>query len=165
MSKTNWLCLQSQTGKENEVAKALSSFGISSYAPSYRRRIVEDHRAYGRTQPLFPSYLFASKDYLDALADVRRLPLRLRSYVVGEIDCSVIEEIKEREEQGLVKLTERSCPYEKGDAVRINIGTMTGITAIFDSTLSGNERCIILVRMFDRDVAAPVLLSSISYAA
>lgn len=160
---SNWLCLQVQTKRETQVAESLSSLGVSSYAPERVVIIREARRQpYPRRQPLFPSYLFASMDYFDNLAGIRRLPIKLRSYVIGEIDYSFIEEMREREQQGLIHLSQQSCPFVPGDLVEINTGSLLGTRGIFDAQLSDRERCVILITLFNQPIRVKQAIADLS---
>lgn len=161
----DWLCLQTSPKREYKLADLLAGVGVAAYAPRYRKRVPTSQFSRQDPQPLFPSYLFAEASYLDAKILIQRFPLKFKSRVVGEIDYELIEEIQSRQVGEFVVMDEEpkvpNCRFLKGDAVRTVGGAISGI---FDSTISGGERAIILTGFFNQRKSVEVKVCNLEFA-
>ena len=97
--------------------------------------------------PLFPGYIFARFDLRTHYYDVK-----YRAGVQGLVSAGndplmvpaeVVEEIKARGVEGVVKITEK--PLDSGDHVKVVEGPFQGFEAIFERYLSSAERVAILL--------------------
>jgi transcription antitermination factor NusG len=167
----NWLCLQTYSGREYELATQLNKLNIESYAPRYQKVITT---SFGITipykMPLFRTYLFTTQSYNEKKAAVQQLPCALRSRVVGEVESDLIDELLAREVDGFIQRTAAekkatsSKPFAQGDVVLIRSGVGFGYEAIFDSYTNDDERVIILANLFNRQVRVPKLLTELALA-
>lgn len=144
-----WLCLRTTTGKEYALAQALNSFGATSYAP----RWLQSKRVFSRKtftpRPFFPSYLFtAAEGYDAAQARIKQLPVSLRSYRVGNVDCEFVDQLQAREdESGYIVTVKEAMPYKSGENVIITSDMFNAIEAIFLSHTPERDRIRLLMTM------------------
>jgi len=138
----NWFVLQTKPLKEGIVEVLLREAGLRVYYP----RVKEED---GRIHSLFPCYEFVYFDFPSQYRLVRYT--RGVRRVVGNdrgpipIEAALIQEIKAREVDGFIILEDDLGPPEPGDLIEVVKGPWRGIKGIFQRTLSGEQRVMILL--------------------
>lgn len=145
----NWLCLRTTTGKEYALAETLTAIGAESYAP----RIQVEHRIFCHksviSKPFFPSYLFTNLiAYNELQAQIKQLPVRLKSYRVGVVDDYLIESLREREQKGFIITHKKSLEFGVGECVIVNSDSFRDIEAIFLEHCADRDRIKVLMSFF-----------------
>jgi transcription antitermination factor NusG len=151
------LCLQTKSGGEYKLAEMLNRLEIEAYAPRYKKTVVSTYDVVTTYElPFFRTYLFASLEYHARKSAVNLLPVSLRSWVVGELDYSHIEEIKAHEENGFViMVTEKARRFGEltdGELVKVTDGRSSfyGLQGVFDASRSDDERTTIFLTLFNQ---------------
>jgi transcriptional antiterminator RfaH len=153
-----WLCVQTETRRENLASHHLMANGFSVYLP--KLKFKQDGKL--RIVPLFPSYLF-----------VRPEPFRWMTvrWTIGcirvlmsapdqpaQVSEKILNEIRARENGGFVVLPSPQR-FRNGDRVRIVRGSFSGCNAIFQAE-TGRERVLILLDLLGR--AVPIELPTVN---
>jgi transcriptional antiterminator RfaH len=161
-----WYAVQTRPKQEERAVLNLLSLGAEAFLPRTRRRHRRQTAPSGDIEPLFPRYLFVRCD-MEMLAHVRytRGVTRILGTSDGpaSIDDAVIDAIRQRVgHDGLVRLTPS---WRRGDRVRIAAGPLKGLVGLFESSLSGSERVLLLLTAINnpfRVIASPLDLEALS---
>jgi transcriptional antiterminator RfaH len=138
---------QTETLRERTAQRFLSQADFETYLPMIGGK--------NRAVPLFPAYLFVRLgdtgwSRIDNTIGVLQL---LRSGdKPAKVPDHIINEIRGREHNGVVRLPERPC-WQPGERVRIDKGTFLGQTGLFDG-MSARERVFVLLNLFGRQTRA-----------
>lgn len=157
-----WYLVRTKTGKERWVRDQLTAQLPEVFLPLLEARIPRWGKLAWSIMPLFPGYLFARLDPQKHYFDVRYLP-GVQGLVSAGTDpiavpSAVIEEIRRRGVNGVVKIEEKD--FDSGERVRIVQGPFNGFEAIFERYLSGAERIAILLNAIDAQGLRVVLPAS-----
>lgn len=161
MNSKTWLCLQTTTGREFKLSEHLQRFGVDAYAPrqykTYSRPKLTYNplkRDYDRVYhnctsifPFFPAYLFASPDYYERRLNIKLLPTSLKSRVIGTVDDSFIEELRDRELNGIIVTAKTSLEFGVGESVVVNSDSFKDVDAIFLEHCPVQDRIKLLMTM------------------
>ena len=157
-----WYVVRTRQFKERVVAQAASSFVDEIYVPFCRARRRSWGKVLERTEPLFPCYVFA---YFSMDSVYHRL---MRSVGVVGVVCagsepcpvhpSIIEEIRDREEDGLIVLNPPRLAFHQ--PVTITTGYLRGFDAVFEDYRSGEERVAVLLHALGRPNVRTILNTS-----
>lgn len=151
-----WYALYTKPNREHQVNALLQGQGIETYLPTVqckaRRRDRPDRVVF------FPCYLFARVDFevtprsaIDWMPGVQRI---VRS---GDRPTVVADEIVESIRLRLMGIKEvHHQLFKQGDRVRITSGPLRDLEAIFDQSLSGNDRVRVLLDMLGRGTAVEI---------
>jgi transcriptional antiterminator RfaH len=138
----SWYAIRTKPRQEERAADNLASWGIATLTPR-----LEGSKG-GRTQHLFPGYIFARFDRLNMLHSVHFG--RGVAYVVSfggapaPISDEVIGEIYSRMDgNGVIRITPALKP---GDEVVIRSGSLRNFVGVFERELKGTERVQIFLR-------------------
>ena len=166
---TQWFCCRVYQGKDRFSAMLLETKGFEVYMPVY---LAEIKGKEGRVKLFLPGYLFIR---IDQGEDSNELKRRLRECVGRRQNATwraalsthgiksvllssgkdkpqvvhdwIIEEIKEREVDGVIRLPPReTCKFEPGQIVKVK---GSPLDVVFEE-VDDDNRAIILVKMFDR---------------
>jgi transcriptional antiterminator RfaH len=155
-----WLCVQTETRRENIANHYLEASGFSVYLPKLKSK----HDGKLRIVPLFPSYLF-----------VRAEPFRWVSirWTIGcirvlmsaqdqpaQVSEKILNEIRAREKGGFVVLPSPQR-FRQGDRIKIVRGSFTGCQAIFHAANS-RERVSILLDLLGRAVPIELPMADVA---
>lgn len=171
MIKSNdWLCLRTSAGQEQRLVTALNQLQIPAYTPRFQRKVTRFFHQVTTDFALFKTYLFASPEqYHERKAAIQLLPVRMRSYVIGELPATYLDEMREREDRdGYIVLSKQESKaakqgkFQAGD--RLVYSGLSDFEAVFDSYTSDDQRVIILATMFNQQQRIPVDLSNIAFA-
>ncbi len=154
-----WCALYTKPRMERRVSEVLTGQGVETYLPLISK--YNKHRRRREPSPFFPCYLFARVD--PTSADFLALPWTpgLRHIVrfggkVAWVPDEVIARIKER----LAQLEQTGYfeggRFKRGERVRIGVGPLEGLEAIFDRTVSATGRVRILLDILGRLTACEV---------
>jgi transcription antitermination factor NusG len=137
----NWFVLNTKPKKEFHVEKIFTEAGFEIYNPKYRQ---DD-----RVKPFFSGYEFIQFEYPSDYRLVRYT--RGVKKVVGNRDGpipipeGVIDQIKGREENGLIELLKYGEEPAVGDEIEVVEGPLKGLRGVFKRELTERERVLILL--------------------
>jgi transcriptional antiterminator RfaH len=158
----DWYLVRTKTGKERWVRDQLIAQLPEVFLPLLEARVSRWGKLAWSIAPLFPGYLFARLDPQNDYFGVRYLP-GVQSLVSAGNDpiavpSGVIEEIRRRATNGVVKIKEKV--FDSGDLLLVAQGPFRGFEAIFERYLSGAERIAILLSAIDAQGLRVVLPAS-----
>jgi transcription antitermination factor NusG len=144
-----WAVVQTEAQREHAVRLLLMRRQYETYFPriKVRQRIV----------PLFPSYLFVrliSRQWYGVMWTPHVIRLLMAGDRPAQLSEDVVNEIRKREHNGLVKLPSRQ--FRKGQNVQITRGSFKGYIGLYEG-ISGKDRQRILLELLGQTV--PVELS------
>lgn len=137
----NWYVINTRPKKEFQVERLFTEGGFTYYNPVYR---IES-----RVQPFFPGYGFIIFDFPSQYQMVKYT--RGVKRVVGNregpipIPEEVIQELRFREEGGLIELQKHGLEPQVGDEIEVAEGALKGLRGVFQKELGDKERVLILL--------------------
>ena len=163
-----WFAAHTQTKSEEKAAQHLIRQGFGVYLPRYMKRRNHARKIDYIAAPLFPRYIFVAMD-------IAKAQWRAISSTVGishlicngnkpiAIPESIINSIREKEnESGYIRVAENGS-FHEGQAVDIVSGPFQDLTGIFQ-TMSDSERVMVLLEVLGRHVRARIPLSALRTA-
>lgn len=144
----NWYAIRTKPHQERHVELQLRRCGVETFLPCHEesrmirrcRRIV--------ASPLFPGYLFGRLDLKKHYRTVNytRGGLGVVSFgsIPAKMDEEMIDLIRVRLRNGIFK-PQGHCLIP-GQTVRIRSGPMSGLEAVFQYQLTGQQRALLLLR-------------------
>ena len=146
---SEWCIIHSKPKQEFSAEKNLKLLDINVYLPVYMKKIKKNKIKIDRISPLFDGYLFAQFDIHDFYQKVKyskgvKNILGYNEYLWTIAD-EKIQDIKSRENNGIVLLHKREDLFHKGDRILVDEGDFEGWTGIFQEELPDRERAIILL--------------------
>ncbi|MDN6856563.1 transcription/translation regulatory transformer protein RfaH [Pseudomonas sp. CAN2814] len=150
-----WYLIQTKPHQEPRAEENLVRQGFTCYRPSLGLA--------GRTQPLFPGYLFIRLDQQhDNWFPIRSTRGVARLVSFGAQPLAVADELVEDIRQRLAAMPERPASrFQQGQAVRVKCAGDCEVEAIFLSD-DGTERGLILLNLLQREQRIRVPLSQLS---
>ena len=170
MSSTapHWCVVQTHSHAEAKAACHLGRQGFATYLPRYLKRRRHARRIETVPAPLFPRYLFV-------LIDLATQPWRSVQSTIGvshlvingdrpaTLPESVLNELKQREdERGFIKLV-NPVRFSRGDAIRVVDGVFSACVGLFDGK-TDKERVTILLDLLGRKVRVVMDMESVAAA-
>ena len=161
MSSVEWYVLHSQPRREMLLSELVCNHGIQSFCPTIKVH-PKNPRA-RKIVPYFPGYLFV---YID-LDEVGISTLKWMPYGTGLVSFdgipasvpeALIHEIIHRVDEINSCCEKPLLGIKHGDRVLIDSGMFEGYEAIFDTSLSGNERVRVLLQLMGQNRSMPVIL-------
>ena len=157
-----WYAIMAKPRQECTSISALEHAGIPTYFPMVKESYFARGRRQFRLAGLFPGYFFASFEYGREyrLVAYCRGVKKIVTFgnVPAEVEPHFLDEIK----AGLELKEINHVPgFKPGDAVQIRNGPLAGVRAVFESSLSGKDRIVILLRELSFQTRAAVRLSDI----
>ena len=149
MELKDWFIINTKPRQE-EIAKSnLESQGVEVYLPMYIRKVKKKKVKIENIIPLFPGYIFARFD-VDKLFHKVKYTRGVKKILCNKnsiftISDEVINQIKQREENGVVKLIPKDYKFKKGDKVLIDEGVFDGWEGIFYKETEDAQRAVILL--------------------
>jgi transcriptional antiterminator RfaH len=156
VTQSCWHVVQSHFHSEAKAQIHLARQGFETYLPRYLKRRRHARRVDVVGAPLYPGYLFVAFD--PAVAQWRSIRSTVgvtRLLCNGElprtIDGSIIDGLRNREdEQGFIQLAQRSR-FAGGDKVRVRDGIFSDCLGLFEN-MTDRERVVILLDLLGRKV-------------
>ena len=147
-----WYAMQTKANKEKEVEKRLSGLRIEVFLPWIRTRRRIGSRFHWVLVPLFPGYLFCRLDLLESGKAARYAPgvkdfLKFGNHI-AEVGSEIVTGLRERCPEGIAQIELMSA--KPGDLVKISEGPFSGLEAIFEKKMKGNERVAVLLDILGR---------------
>jgi transcriptional antiterminator RfaH len=148
-SSSDWFIICSKPKQEFDAEKNLRTLDINVYLPVYKKKIKKNKIKIERVTPLFSGYLFAQfeiQEFYQKVKYTRGVKTILGySESLWTISDDKIQDIKSRENNGLVVLRRKESLLSKGDRILIDEGDFEGWEGIFQEELPDQERAIILL--------------------
>lgn len=149
METDSWFIICTKPKKEFISEKNLKSLGAIVYLPLYYNRKKKDKKKVEVLAPLFSGYLFAQFSIKDLYHKVRYTrgvkSILGNNQYLWTLDSDKIEDIKSRENNGIVVLKKREDNFKNGDRILIDEGDFDGWEGIFYEELPDKERAIIML--------------------
>jgi len=144
-----WYVIYTKPKEEDRVHMNLTAWGVETFSPKIKKKRVNQFtgKPVYLSQPLFPRYIFARFDAdkllhkifytrgVQSVVSCNQIPLAVEDDIIALIQSQVGAD-------GFVRLDDE---LKRGDAVRINDGSMQGISGIFHRTMKDNSRVMILL--------------------
>ncbi|MBT7075133.1 MAG: hypothetical protein HN922_09530 [Anaerolineae bacterium] len=148
----NWYVLRSKPRKEDFLYGQLKARKIEAYYPKVRVQPVNPRAR--KSKPYFPGYLFVHID----LEQVNISTLQWMPGAMGLVSFekeptwvpdALINTIRKQVTNTNAAGGENLAELASGDEVIIQDGPFTGYKAIFDTSLPGNERVRVLLKLLE----------------
>ncbi len=152
MMSTAWYALRSKPHKETMLFGQLKAYGVETYFPVLRVKPVNPRSR--KKRPYFPGYLFVHVDLAEqGFSSLNWLPgasgLVAFDGEPGMIPDQLMDAIQKQVEKINLAGGEQLVGLTAGDPVKIESGPLAGFEAIFDSSLAGNERVRVLLKLME----------------
>lgn len=144
-----WFIISTKPKQEFVAERSLKTLGATVYLPLYNKKVKKNKERLEIIAPLFSGYLFAQFSVIDLYHKVRYT--RGVKAVLGNNEClwtitdKKIDDIKRREDNGIVTLIRRDDKFKSGDKIFIDEGDFDGWEGVFFEELPDNERAIIML--------------------
>jgi transcription antitermination factor NusG len=144
-----WFIISTKPKQEFIAKQSLKSLGANVYLSLYFKKVKKNKEKVEVLSPLFSGYLFAQFSVMELYHKVRYT--RGVKCVLGNneglwtINGQKIEDIKERETNGIVRLKRREDKFKCGDRILIDEGDFDGWEGVFYEELPDHERAIIML--------------------
>lgn len=144
-----WYTLYTKPNAEYQVATNLKQRDIQTFLPEIKAPKSRKER---KKKPFFPCYLFTKIDLEEeGLSAVRWTPGLRRIVTFGERPVPLPDEIIDliRYKLGEIEAGGEPAthPFKPGDTVRITEGPFKDMLAIFDKSLTANQRVQVLLNI------------------
>ena len=157
-----WYAVMAKPRQEQSSTSLLEQTGIETYYPEVNECFAVKGRRCVRRSGLFPGYFFARFDYgkqyrtVSYCRGVRKIVTF--GQVPAEVESCLLDDIR----RGLSQQDLISLPrFTHGEVVRISYGPLAGVEGVFDSSLSGEERVVVLLRALSYQSRAVLKVSDI----
>ncbi len=144
-----WYVLNVKPKQESVAEKNLRKLGVEVYLPLYYKTIKKHKEKTEVVSPLFTGYIFARFDLTEFYHKViytRGVKSVLgNSTALWTLGNDRIEQIKERELGGVIRLQRKTESFKKGDRVIVDEGSFDGWEGVFQEELPDEDRVIILL--------------------
>jgi transcriptional antiterminator RfaH len=161
-----WYLVRTKQQKETLVEVKLAEFVSRTFLPRIRTWRPRNGTLAQSVTPLFPCYLFALFELESTLYKVLHTigvaGVVCAGSTPSEVDCSIIEEISRRGENGIIDLPRRT--FNAGERVRLTDGPMEGFEGIFDHYRSGSQRVALLLNVVGTSMKVVVPATSVAAA-
>ena len=157
-----WYAVMAKPRQEQTSTALLEQAGIETYYPEVNECFSIRGRRCVRRSGLFPGYFFARIDYgkqyrtVSYCRGVRKIVMF--GQAPAEVESSLLDDIR----RGLSQQNMIPIPrFTHGEVVRISYGPLAGVEGVFDASLSGEERVVVLLRALSYQSRAVLKLSNI----
>jgi transcriptional antiterminator RfaH len=142
-----WAVSRLALNHERLALHCLTLAGFTTYLPRLRERRISHGRKIEVRPPLFPGYLFLqiTNGWWDARWAPGTLGMIMGGTQPARVPDAVIEEIRNRERNGLVELP-KPRGLRRGDQVRIIRGPFCERIALY-AGMNGRERVTVLLTL------------------
>lgn len=165
----NWYLIRTHPRQESRVESNLKVLNLQTFVPMYRNRVQNQYTGHVCyvPKPLFPGYIFAHFKINDLYHKVNYTrgvhSLVSFSNKPATVDDEVIAMIQSRAgNDGLVRIEEDLTP---GDQVVVKQGPFKNLTAVFERTMSGADRVLLLLQIVNYQAHIIVDRQSVKLAA
>lgn len=157
----HWYALYTKPKQERKVDALLQGQGIETYLPTVRRKVRRRDRP--DRVVYFPCYLFAHLDFeVIPFSSIAWMPGVRRIVSFGEQPAIVADEMVQLIRRRLEGIEETGYRrLKQGDRVRIQVGPLRDLEAVFDQPLSPANRVRILLDVMGRMTAVDIDYSQI----
>lgn len=144
-----WFIVSTKPRQEFVAERNLKLLGVDVYLPIYFKKIKKNKEKVEVIAPLFSGYLFAQFSVSELYHSV--IYTRGVKSVLGNrdglwtIEGRKVEDIKRREDNGVVVLKRRKQNFKKGDRILIDEGDFDGWEGIFYEELPDRQRAVIML--------------------
>jgi transcriptional antiterminator RfaH len=148
-ANSSWFIINTKPRMEFVAEKSLKSLGVNVYLPLYQKKVKRNKEKINIISPLFSGYLFAQFSIIKQYHKVRYT--RGVKSVLGNndrlwtINSEKIEDIRLREDNGIVALKKKEDTFKNGDRILVDEGDFDGWEGVFFEELPDNKRAIILL--------------------
>ncbi len=144
-----WFIVSTKPKQEFVAEKNLKMLGVEVYLPIYFKKIKKNKEKIEVIAPLFSGYLFAQFPVQEKYHSVIytrgvKAVLGNREYL-WTIEGRKVEDIKNREDNGVVVLRKRLPDFRRGDKIKIDEGDFDGWEGIFFEELPDRQRAVIML--------------------
>ena len=149
---TGWYVLRSKPRKEDFLYGQLRARKIEAYYPKLRVKPVNPRSR--KIKPYFPGYLFVHVDLEEIdLSSLQWMPGSIGVVSFGKEPSWVPDSVVNAIRKQITKINaaggENLAQLTAGDEVVVQSGPFAGYKAIFDMSLSGNERVLVLLQLLE----------------
>ncbi|MBN1304023.1 MAG: hypothetical protein JXA13_06275 [Anaerolineales bacterium] len=147
-----WYAIRSKPHKEDFLWGQLAARKIETFYP--RIKVQPQNPRAKKVRPYFPGYLFVRVD----LGDITSSSLQWMPGAVGVVSFdgqpssipeTLIMAIRQRIDQDNAAMKASRTGFKPGEAVIVQTGPFAGYEAIFDSSLPGEDRVRVLLKMIN----------------
>jgi transcriptional antiterminator RfaH len=143
----NWFAMRSKPNKEEFLASQLRASGLVVFLPLLRVKPVNPRSR--KIRPYFPNYLFVQVDLENInVSDLKWMPgaSSLVSFdgEPASVPDLLIEALQKQVERENESLRNETKNFQAGDTVLIQNGPFAGYEAVFDMSISGEDRVRVL---------------------
>jgi transcriptional antiterminator RfaH len=155
-----WYVVHCRAQQQLRAEENLVNQGYQCFLPVIQVERIKRGKRVVLTEPLFPNYLFIYLNRIDDnWAPIRSTRGVLRVVSFGgqpiALETGWVDHLRQR-----LETTTCTAALKHGDHVSVNIGSYTGIDAIFQA-FDGEERIIILLNLLNQPQQIKVALSSV----
>jgi len=148
-NSNSWFVVNVKPKQEFIAEKSLKLYGVKVYLPLYKKKIKKNKKKVKVVTPLFNGYLFVQFSIEESYHKIRfakgvKKILGSSNYL-WTIDNNKIENIKSRENNGIVVLKKEKETFKKGDHILIDEGDFDGWEGIFCEELPDCKRAMIML--------------------
>ncbi len=144
----HWYAVRAKSNHERQAELSLQRLGVETFYPQMKQRRVIRRREQMIIGSLFPGYLFARLNlavhYRAAKYARGVLDLVAFGSIPAIVDDEIIEGMRARLRDGCVTLP--APALTPGEVVRIHVGHLQGLEAVFEREMSDHQRVVLLLR-------------------
>jgi len=148
-SELRWYILSIKPKQEHTVRKNLDILEVEHYLPLFKKKKKIKKAKTDVVVPLFPGYLFCRFIFDEHYQKIRYT--RGVKKVLGNkqslwvLDDEKIQDIRQREKDGLVVMKKVEKTFEKGTPIVVDEGDFDGWEGIFLEDIPDEKRAVILL--------------------
>lgn len=145
-----WYVLQSKPNKEEFLTGQLEARNVEYYFPILRVKPVNPRSR--KYKPYFNGYIFFHSDLNeDEFVNYERIPgVQKIVHVGGEVAYvpdNILQAIRNKLDIINNRKTDQSDKWKRGEIIDVQSGPFEGYEAIFDESITGTQRVIVLLNM------------------
>jgi transcription antitermination factor NusG len=159
-----WTIARTDLNSERKAARFLGLAKFETYLPFVKERRITCGRIWYQERPLWPNYILiriVSGFWWNARWCVGVSAI-LRGGADGhpaKLADSVVDEIRAREQSGVVVLPEKPR-FKRGDSIKVIAGPFSGHAGLYEGQ-KGSERVLVLLRLFNTQRAIDLPMDAI----
>ncbi len=148
-ANSSWFIINTKPRMEFVAEKSLRSLGVNVYLPLYQKKVKKNKEKINIISPLFSGYLFSQFSVFKFYHKIRYT--RGVKSILGNndrlwtINSEKINDIRLREDNGIVALKKKDEIFRGGDKILIDEGDFDGWEGVFYEELPDHRRAIILL--------------------